>query len=225
MKKKGFTLIELMVTVTIMMIMTAVVLFNYNKFNENSILSAFAYDMSLTIRQAQVYGVAVRETGSGANASISTATVESLSFSSPYGVHFEINPVPPAPPFLLFADSGGVSTSYRDGDRVFNKAGEPVDTVLQSFTFQRGIKISGLCVVRYPASTCNPDLSSPIITTLDITFKRPDPEATFSVNGNDRDDTISEVQIFLSNSDRTLKKKIVVDSTGQISVQPVQVGG
>jgi prepilin-type N-terminal cleavage/methylation domain-containing protein len=194
MTKKGFTLIELMVTVTIMMIMTAVVLFNYNRFNDSSLLNTFAYDLSLTIRQAQVYGSAVRGTGSQ-NGPITTASA--TTFQSAYGVHFDSTPNA-IPLTLFFAGIGTDGASYntdRSGD-------------LQSYTFQRGIKINSLCVKK----TGTPD---PLCaTSLDIIFTRPDPEAM--IGGDVLND---EADIVLQNADGSLTRTVVVYSTGQIQVK------
>jgi len=185
MHKKGFTLIELMVTVTIMMIMTAVVLFNYNTFNDSSLLSNFAYDMSLTIRQAQVYGTSGGETNQGA-VTVSNASINSS--APPFGVHFIQGAMAPNPSLILFV-------------------GNPAN-VLQSYTFQRGISIKQICV----SSSGNSCASTP--STLDITFLHPNPEAIIS--GGDG----SMATIILQNAGSSpLTKKVVVYSTGQISVQ------
>ena len=196
MKKKGFTLIELMVTVTIMMIMTAVVLFNYNQFNDSSLLNAFAYDLSLTIRQAQVYGEAVRESGGSQGAGISVDSVSN--FNSTYSVHFDSTAVGSTPPLVLFTCSSS-NCSFADSSVV----------TLQSYTFQRGVKIKELDVT-------DADNQSISVPTLDITFTRPNPEATIISSGT----AYSSARIVLSStSNSPITKSVVVYSTGQISVQ------
>ena len=198
MHKKGFTLIELMVTVTIMMIMTSVVLFDYNTFNDSSVLNNLAYDMSLTIRQAQVYGTAVRENGNGTSAG-SPITVGSVNnFVSSYGVHFDHNN---PNSFTLF--TADITGTY-----------DPAN-VLQTYQFQRGIKISQLCA-SYPC------LDATTLGTIDIVFKRPDPEAniTASVDGTASvGQVVSSANIVLQNGNGAISKSVVVYSTGQISVK------
>jgi prepilin-type N-terminal cleavage/methylation domain-containing protein len=200
---KGFTLVELMVTITIMLIMTAVVFFNYNSFNDSSLLSAFAYDMSLTIRQAQVYGVATREGNSTSQSGqITTASIGSGNFSYPYGVHFDKNST--TAPLVLFIDVN------KDGKYVLGDDGQP----LQSYTFQRGIKIYQLCVTD-TTEHCD-------VNALDITFKRPDPEAivsAFDMSSSRIYPSSSSARIVLHNSGDSLTKSVAVYSTGQISVQ------
>ncbi|MEK7184739.1 MAG: prepilin-type N-terminal cleavage/methylation domain-containing protein [Patescibacteria group bacterium] len=60
MKKKGFTLIELMITVSIFAIMTALLVAKYGTFNNGVILTNLAYDIALSIRSAQSYGLNTR---------------------------------------------------------------------------------------------------------------------------------------------------------------------
>lgn len=59
-KNKGFTLIELMITVGIFAIMTALLVAKYGTFNNGVLLTNLAYDIALNIRSAQSYGLNTR---------------------------------------------------------------------------------------------------------------------------------------------------------------------
>lgn len=73
---QGFTLIELMITVGIFVFMTALIMARYNDFYSGIIFKNMAYDIAVTIRQAQSYGISVKvDTGSS-------------SFNKAYGVNF-----------------------------------------------------------------------------------------------------------------------------------------
>lgn len=78
-QNKGFTLIELLVTITIFVILTGVVLFSQTGFNNTILLKNLAYDISLTVRQAQNYGVDVNESKLISNP------------FAPFGVYFNLN--------------------------------------------------------------------------------------------------------------------------------------
>lgn len=56
----GFTLIELMVTVGIFVFMTYLVMARYNNYYSGTIFKNLAYDVAITIRQAQSYGISVK---------------------------------------------------------------------------------------------------------------------------------------------------------------------
>lgn len=223
MTKKGFTIVELMVVVSIMVIMTSVIFFNYNKFNESTLMTSVAYDLSLTIRQAQVYGVAVRQGYGSQSAPIDTSSIGDTNFRWGYGVHFDKLAVAPGSPVELFTDYPSVNLPNGNhvGNGIYNTAVAEGDVSLQPYSFQRGIKISQLCVTvsspSGPSETCTYD-------TLDVTFKRPEPEATISAklanaaNSSLINNAVS-ARIELHNKDDSIKKSVVVYPTGQISVQ------
>ena len=219
-KKNGFTLIELMVIVAIMLIMTSVIFFNYNKFNSDMLLNNFAYDLSLSIRQAQVYGVATKESSSATAGGAVDSSTHSSSFLYAYGVHFDIAS---STNFKLFVDN--VHPSFGTYDT-------SPDEALQTYTFQKGVKIKEMCVDEddYMIGTPCASFGGSSVSKLDITFLRPNPEARIAAFG--ATDTVkiciidpqagkgcSRAAIVLQNTDNSARKVVVISSTGQISVQ------
>lgn len=182
--------------------MTSVVLFNYNRFNESTLLSSVAYDLSLTIRQAQVYGVASKQSQSGSDI-ITTDTVANNKFKLGYGVHIDKSSAQGTYPVSLFIDT--------NGNKIYDP-GSFGDTELKSYKFQRGLKIKEICVKSGDTETCG-------LSSVDVTFIRPDPEAT--IKSSSINDVISEAKVTLQNADdvNSLTKSVVIYSTGQISVQ------
>jgi len=78
-KKMGFTLVELMVVVGIMSVIMLLVGFNSRRFNDDLILRTAATDVSLALRQAQSFGISVKESSGG-----------SATFTAPYGAAFDL---------------------------------------------------------------------------------------------------------------------------------------
>lgn len=74
--KKGFTLLELMVTVSIMVIILSIMVFNFSKTDNKTVLAQIAYGVALNIRQAQVNSISVKSVGGV--------------FENGYGVHFAV---------------------------------------------------------------------------------------------------------------------------------------
>ena len=107
MKTKGFTLIEMLVVISIFTIITAVVLANFPAFRDKTALDLIAQEIATTIRQAQVYGIGTREAGA--------------SFSS-YGTYFNIDLSAGGDKksFILFADTVA-SEGYNSGDSLVEK--------------------------------------------------------------------------------------------------------
>ena len=116
--RRGFTLIELLAVMTIFVVITTIVLTNYNGFGSRVVLENLAYDVALSLRKAQVYGIAVRQFSGG-------------SFSVGYGMHFaQSSPTQ----YLLFGDSAG-------NDGMYTQSSELVETEL----LNSGYVISDLC--------------------------------------------------------------------------------
>jgi len=72
----GFTVVELMVTVAIVVLITGIALVRYGSFNNSVLLKSQAYEVALDIRSAQTYGVSV----SGQN---------SAEFTKAFGLYFD----------------------------------------------------------------------------------------------------------------------------------------
>jgi prepilin-type N-terminal cleavage/methylation domain-containing protein len=190
---KGFTILELVISIAIFAIMSALLLARYGTFNQGILLDNLAYDIALTIRNAQSYGLNVRSSSRTANL-----------FDKPYGVHFDIND---PTHFIFFVDTGGYGVYnpniYLDND------GNP-DQILSKTTITRGSKISALCVNGCSAGTP--------VTSVDITFKRPDPNAIIKINGR-TDIYNSDTDITIMAVDGQTIKRITVRSTGQVTVE------
>lgn len=137
----GFTLVELLVTLGIFMVLTAVVLANYRTYNTNALFSNASEDIVLALRQAQVYGVGTKVIGS--------------SFMTPYGVHFDT-----ATPskIIIFADRG-VSP---DGKYVAGDDDPIIETIswgsaVSSMTLTCGVVACGGGVASVTFKRPNPD--------------------------------------------------------------------
>lgn len=115
--KKGFTLVELLITIGIFVFMTALILAKYNSFNSGTLLTNMAYDMALAVRSAQTFSMSVMTKDS------------SLSFQGTYGVHFN----KASTEFALFSDDNGYG--YGSGD-----------TLVSTYKLRRGSRVTGLLV-------------------------------------------------------------------------------
>ncbi len=189
----GFTLIELLVVITIFVVLTTVVIFNQNSFDNSILLNNLAYDVALTIRQAQVYGVSTREAASS-----------SASFPA-YGVYFDKgsdNKI-----FVLFADTNG--NHMYDGTLLCSSS--DIECV-QRFTINRGDYISLICV------GANKDTCDSGVSKAQIYFQRPNPNANiFNLDGSSPVQANS-ITIGVSSKDGTTRN-VIVSGIGQIYVQ------
>ena len=181
---RGFTLIEMLVVMAIFAILTSVTLASNSNFGTRITLETLAYDIALTIRQAQVYGIAVQRFGGDPN------------FDRGYGIHFDTS-TPSS--YQMFADILSGNGLYDEGELV------------SANTIKGGYGISDICVrpQGQTSETCGLD-------ELDILFKRPEPDAYIRSNANS---TLHELGRVVLLSPQGVSKTILVESSGQISVQ------
>src|SRR3989344_4714141 len=85
--RRAFTLIELLVVTAIIGVLSLVVVVNQGSFNRTFMLANTSYDIALTLRNAQTFGMGSRSRDGSENAG--------------YGIHFDKN-TPKS--FILFAD-------------------------------------------------------------------------------------------------------------------------
>lgn len=112
---RGFSLIEMLVVMSIFSLISMVVIANHSKFNSSVLLGNLAYDIALSIREAQVYGLSVRQFAS--------------EFQIGYGVHFS-----GTDSYVFFADIN------RNG--LYDNPG---DSIIQTYSLGRGHSILRYC--------------------------------------------------------------------------------
>lgn len=207
--KKGFTLIELMVSFSIMAVVSAVIIYNHQKFNDNLEITNLSYEVALALRQAQVYGVSARDFKEGVN------TPEEERFNTPYGIHFGATATGKSKDnisFIFFAD---VADAFGVHDGKYNAM---QDVVLKKTDIGRGNYIFALCEQAGTSSGWYCDVNDGNGNVkrdkLDITFTRPDPDARFEFSSGHASQA---VRVCLM-SPQGREKQIDVYTTGQISI-------
>lgn len=158
---RGFTVIELVMSMAIFGFMTALVVAKFGNFNQSTLLTDTAYDVALAVHTAQTYGISVKNLNSG-------------TFSPAYGVDFSTAVSGVAcgatsntnnTNMVLFAD---ISPSTPDG------LCDISDATVTNYKLLRGATISALCT---GTGASLPPNCSNSINRLDISFLRPNPEA------------------------------------------------
>jgi prepilin-type N-terminal cleavage/methylation domain-containing protein len=187
-RNKGFTLMELITVVGIFAIITTVVMIKFSTFNNKILTTNLAYDIALSIREAQTFGVNVRGFDTG----------NTVVFDYAYGVHFN-------------ESSDTTYTFFIDlnGNGKFESNNETVDV----FTLRGGHRIERLCRTTGASVTSCSD-TTPSFNDLYITFKRPEPDAVIKSNGS----TLYQSASIRVTSPQGIDREIQVHSTGQISI-------
>ena len=161
-KSLGFSLIEMLVVISIFVIVTGIVLVNLPAFRDKSSLDLVAQEIALTIRQAQVFGIGTRAFGANAYPS--------------HGIYLDPNQ---RQQFILFADLPPVSGGLL-GDKLYNTAlncGQSGSECREIFRLGGGISVEG--IYRCPAAGCD---SSKYTQPINIVFQRPRTDASFYIS-------------------------------------------
>jgi prepilin-type N-terminal cleavage/methylation domain-containing protein len=195
----GFTLIELMVTITIIVLVTGIVMVRYSSFNSSVLLTGQAYITAFDLREAQSLAISVRGNG--------------REFREDYGIYINMAT---QEKYILFQDDN-------DNGDYFPARYDAGEEVGNPYTLDPRFTIQNICAENSAGRTCyadDPDTTGevvdPSLSTLAITFKRPDFDAAFYTPAKSN---IQSVDIIIAPHDGELEKKVVVYATGQISVE------
>lgn len=202
-REGGFTLIELIACLGIFAVVTGVVLYNYSQFNSNVLITNYAYDVALTIRQAQIFGTAVRERAASTGV-----------FGSSYGVHFDTSP---QNSFVYYADlnlPGHIANYYdKDNGQVPPAGG---NESLEIHSLPGSYVFSNFCAIAGTTKHCENGTPGNSLSALDISFKRPEPDAIISAVPSG---VFNQATVCIK-SPLGKTRQVVIDQTGQISVAP-----
>jgi len=153
----GFSLIELLIVSSIFALITSIIMIRFSLFNNRILTTNLAYDIALSIRQAQTFGINVRGVDSG------PGTI----FSAGYGLYFASGN---KTEYVFFADNNN------------NKKYESSE-LLETLRLFGGYAIKDICAESLGASYCFLDGGLP---NLSIVFTRPEPDASLKSFGPSR---------------------------------------
>jgi prepilin-type N-terminal cleavage/methylation domain-containing protein len=205
-KQKGMTLVELLVVISIFLLLSSIIMFDYNNFQSSVSLQNLSNDIALSVRKAQSYAIGVRAVNDD--------------FSYPRGIHFTTGEFDPygtesdEQSFIIFSDING-NHKY---DQIDNVCGNPEEYN----ECQEKLSIKSSDLIKFIYLGDNPN--DPKEGIIDITFKRPDPDAIFCYRIDEGDGTcegnFSVVSIEISNGmedEEEITRLVKVWNTGQIS--------
>ena len=189
--KRGVTLIELIVVISLVVVLTGVMLLRQRTFEGTILLKNTAYEFALSVREAQAYGVSVRRDTADA-------------VSGRYGIHVSLSSPEST---ILYSDSSVENNMYDAGEE------------RQTNIFQTPFSVKNICVT--PASgveECANDAGSKIIG-LEVLFIRPNPDARLYVVRSEGDPgSVSKAKVSIGTPENK-NVDVVISSLGQVSVQ------
>src|SRR6185369_8725369 len=155
---RGFSLIDLLVSISIITLIMSVSLFSYRTFQNKLAVSAASQEIATAVRQAQTYGLSAKEVSKSGG-----------DFTTGYGVSFDTN-VPGA--FFIFADKN------KDGVfQVGDGCGTSNTECVEQDNLRDGVTLTLLCGTTDAGVTSCPPSSA---QSVSFVFNRPDPDATIT---------------------------------------------
>lgn len=193
----GFSLIELMVTLSIIIIISSITLVNYPDLSEQHSINRAARTVSLSLRDAQIRSMAVKESPDALSANPFPA----------YGVHFSKST---KKQFFIFADNNCFFNTKPDC-----KYDLGTDTVVDNKIIPTIAQIKKICGNLKSLGTCTE------LDEADIVFQRPTPSIFLkgTVSGVVSDYNDIEVLIDSPTGQKKFQKMIGVTLTGQVFLQ------
>ena len=196
--KRGFTLIELLIVLSIFVVMSTLLLANYRKFGNSIDATNLAYDVALSVREAQMYGLATQNVAGQFKFGLENI---------PHGIHFDTG-TPTS--YIIFADAN-VNYKYDSSEKT------------KEYNLNNGYKITEVCASGTPDNCGTGAMSG--VASLDILFVRPNPDAKSYFYKTDEtavSGTFPDVKIKIVSPDGSKKKAIRVLKSGQITVEDTQ---
>jgi type II secretory pathway pseudopilin PulG len=197
----GFSVLELIITISIFVVLTTGFLLNYNSFNKRITLDTLAQEIAQWARETQISAMGVKR---------SSAV---LSTHSGYGLHFDI-----ATPdrFIYFADRLANQNRYDAGTGACGTAGTECERVVM---LPVGNVISALCgETSSNGATCTGGVFKNS-NVFDVVFTRPNPDASIlgDLSGSSFPTAYSRARITVT-SVKGYSRTIEIWTTGQITV-------
>lgn len=165
---KGFTLLEMLMSISVMTVITTVLIYKYPDTSVRLNLSNNSQTIALLLREAQVRGSAIDSANSALGG---------------YGIFVALS----APDtVILFGDvidsSVAMPNGLPVGDGLYATS-TPLDNVKSITKFGTRYRVSKLCVGTGFPFTCNTS-NTPAITSLVMSFTRPNPQPNIYINNS-----------------------------------------
>jgi len=191
--QRGHTVIEMLVVTAIIFLFAGALVFRSNDFGDQTILTNLAYEIAITIRQAQSSAMTGEATGD-----------DSLSdYDNPVGIHFSKSS---DDQFIKYVDNGS-GDGYQAGSN---------DEKLQTFTLPDRYTIADVCVMGTSPTAC---FSTGVIDKADIQYEGPDSEADiYTSKGVLTTPVVKQISITII-SDQSSTSTVSAFMNGQISVE------
>jgi prepilin-type N-terminal cleavage/methylation domain-containing protein len=189
---KGFTLTEMLVSISVIVLISTLILFSYHRLREDFSLRRAAQNIVFSFRDVQTSAIAVKK-------------FQPTGTFPGYGIHFDmVN----NNKYIIFADVNN-NKIYDPGNGCYDAPTE----CDEEFILEKPIKIKDLC----GNEKSDPSNAQCALSSLDIVFLRPDPKIFLTANLGSQ--SFNDVKITISSPFSKKSKNIIVWKIGQVYME------
>ncbi|MBP9816571.1 MAG: type II secretion system protein [Candidatus Pacebacteria bacterium] len=213
--QRGFTLVEMLVVLAIIVIITGIALVGQSTFNRSLILTDTAYTVALSIRESQSLGLSSRK------------VVDTLIQNAGYGVYFT-----PGTSYVQYADiyptkpgddlndkcaghEADTGPESRPGNCKYDSG---QDTIIKTYRFDRGFTVSRFCGESEGGIDYCSSGGEGTISGLSIVFLRPNTESSIIGIRSGGEVELVDAEIFIQSADGQALRAVCVSKVGQVAV-------
>jgi len=210
---RGFTLVEMIVVLAIIVIITGIVLNSQNDFNRALTVTDTAYTVALTVREAQTFGLSSRTYSTASNAAYGVDFASSTPKN--YTLFADVYPIAPgsSSAYCPGHTAGSGNPDAKPGNCTFD-AGQ--SETLQSFTFGRGFQITNIC--GHDTGNTFRCTSNGYLTGIDIVFLRPNTDSVVTGRTSGTFVKLLDASIQITAPSGSGTRYVCVTQAGEISV-------
>jgi len=209
----------MLVVAAIIIVITGVIFSGRSQFNNSILLSSTAYDIALTMRDAETYGLGTRAASGAASAGYGLDFTRAA--PGTYTLFADTNPAPGGTNACHALPTNGASApNAYPGDCVYTAA----DTTVSNYTLGNGVTVSNFCAhtsVRWLCSTTcgatSPCVAGSAQSQLDIVFLRPNATPFIALSGTyQASQSINQACLAISAPGNATARYIYLSASGQI---------
>lgn len=197
------------------MLLTTTLLVKNSQFKGNIVIGNVAYQLALTFREAQAYGVNVRGVDNP-----SADPSKPYIYTTPYGVHFDSTQ---DSSYLLFGDTlpAAAQGSSAMGDRKYTSEFGTADVLVRTYQMPFGSTVLKFCTKKALQDPVCGGGGASEISWLDVTFLRP--QLSAAIRDSSRPELPASERyadsavVFVKNT-QGVCKAVKVTKVGQVTV-------
>lgn len=214
-QERGFSLVELVVALGVMVLVLAMTLANFPKLRDQIALTLATRELALTIRKTQSYAIAVREFDSNFPVNLCNSSYDPSQGNvryPPYGVSLSKTIQADGRDPMNYIIFGDIQCAITRGLlQIYAPAFSPSELV-STVRIQNGAQISA--IEGYFGGP-----TPVVLDAADIVYQRPSPSVTLVGYDGASSAIYQRIEISLTSGNGSVTQKIIVRPTGQISIQ------